>query len=340
MERVVAAKLLSIVVPAYNEGAVLDTFHARLMSVVEALNLACEVIYVNDGSTDPTLGILQRLKQDDPRIGVLDLSRNFGKEAAMTAGLHHASGDAVVVIDADLQDPPELIPEFVRVWQEEGVDVVYGQRSEREGESWLKRTTAALFYRTMQHFGQIRLPQNTGDFRLLDRRALDALKQLPEHHRFMKGLFTWIGFEQRAVPYRRAPRQAGATKWSYWRLWNFAIEGLTSYSVAPLQIASYLGIVVAFVSFVYGIFIIFKTLAYGDPVAGYPSLVVIVLFLGGVQLLFIGIIGEYLGRIFNETKQRPLYLIASFNPPSVDPAARSAVVSAVDSSPPRPLPSG
>lgn len=317
MEEFQVPRTVSVVVPAYNEQEVLEQFHTRLAAALDTLNLASEVVYVNDGSADETLRVLKELKQRDPRVAVVDLSRNFGKEAAMTAGLDHAVGDAVIVIDADLQDPPELIPEFVRVWQEEGADVVYGQRSVREGETWLKKATAALFYRAMQRFGRVKLPRDTGDFRLLSRRAVEALKQLPEHHRFMKGLFTWIGFDQRAVLYRRDSRFAGETKFNYWRLWNFALEGVTSYSVIPLHVASYLGVLIAAVAFLYGGVIIFKTLVYGDPVAGYPSLVVIVLFLGGVQLVFIGVLGEYIGRIFNETKRRPLYLVSSHEPSSI-----------------------
>ena len=312
-------KSLSVVVPAYNEQEVLPEFHQRLAKVLNGLDLNSEVVYVNDGSTDGTLLILGQLKLDDPRIAVLDLSRNFGKEAALTAGIHHAKGDAVVVIDADLQDPPELIPEFVRLWQHDSADVVYGQRTVRDGETWLKKLTASVFYRLMQRFGRVKIPRDTGDFRLMDRRAVDALNKLPEKHRFMKGLFTWIGFNQVAIPYRRDPRYAGATKVSYWRLWNFALEGVTSFTVAPLQVGSYLGIGIAFFTMIYGAYIVIKTLIFGDPVQGYPSLMVAVLFMGSLQLIFIGVIGEYLGRVFNETKQRPIYFVKKFEPSSMKP---------------------
>lgn len=297
-------------------------FHHRLSAVLAGLPYGFEIVYVNDGSKDTTLAVMQVLRRRDSSVAIVDLSRNFGKEVALTAGLDHASGDAIIIIiDADLQDPPELIPELVRGW-EEGYDNVYAQRSRRAGESWLKKATAHLFYRGMQRVGRVSLPLDTGDFRLLSRRALDALLELREQHRFMKGLFVWIGFAPKAVPYERDARFAGHGKWRLWALWNFAIEGLTSFTVGPLKLASYLGLCVAFIAVCYALFIIYKTLVYGDPVAGYPSLMVTILFLGAVQLIGIGILGEYLGRIFNETKQRPLYLIQSFAPSASTVALR------------------
>lgn len=308
-----AASLISIVVPAYNEQEVLTDFHLRLSAVLDTLPIACEIIYVNDGSQDNTLTIIDSLYQEDNRVALVDMSRNFGKEIALTAGLHKAQGDAVVVIDADLQDPPELIPELIREWQN-GYDVVYAKRSRREGESFIKKATAHGFYRIMQRMGHVKLPEDTGDFRLLSRRAVDALNTLTEHHRFMKGLFTWIGYKQKAVLYERDPRHAGQTKWNYWRLWNFAIEGITSFTIAPLKFASYSGLVIALGAMAYGIYFLIRTLLYGNPVPGYPSLIVIILFLGGVQLMFIGILGEYIGRIFTETKRRPLYFLNQYLP--------------------------
>jgi len=305
--------LLSVVVPLYNEEAVVSEFHERLAAVLARLELSTEIIYVNDGSTDGSLGLLLELRRHDQRIAIVDLSRNFGKELALTAGLDYAHGDAVVVIDADLQDPPELIPELVKGWKQ-GYEVVYAQRTSREGESLLKRITAALFYRLLERSMPTSVPRDTGDFRLLSRRALDATNSLRERHRLMKGLFAWIGFSQLRVPYRRDARYAGRSKWSYWKLWNLALEGLTSFTIAPLRLASYLGAAVALFAFVYAAWIIYKTLAYGDPVRGYPSLMVTILFLGGVQLLSLGVIGEYLGRIFNETKHRPLYLVNRYLP--------------------------
>jgi glycosyltransferase involved in cell wall biosynthesis len=300
--------LLSIVVPAYNEEAVLPEFHRRTAAVLDGLDLDAEVLYVNDGSKDRTLQVLRQLRAQDPRVGIVDLSRNFGKEIALTAGLDAARGDAVVVIDADLQDPPELIPELLRRWQE-GYDVVYAQRESRAGESMAKKATAYAFYRLIQRMSRVKIPADTGDFRLLSRRALDALKQLREQHRFMKGLFAWIGFPQIGVPYRRDPRFAGDTKWNYWRLWNFALDGITSFSIAPLKVASYLGLAIAAFAFFYALWIIAKTLLWGDPVPGFPTLIVVVLFLGGMQLMFLGVIGEYLGRMFDEAKRRPLYFL-------------------------------
>ena len=304
--------ILSIVIPAYNEEEVLPEFHRRLTSVLEEVEGASEILYVNDGSSDRTLEVLNDFK--DPRVWIIDLSRNFGKEIALSAGLDHARGEAVVVIDADLQDPPELIPKFIAKWQE-GYDVVYARRTARDGETFLKKATAKLFYRFIQGVSRVKIPEDTGDYRLLSRRAVEALKQLRETHRFMKGLFAWIGYPQIAVNYRRDPRFAGSTKWNYWHLWNFAIEGITSFTINPLKIASYLGLMTSIGAFTYALFVIYKTLAFGEPVQGYPTLMVVILFLGGVQLMSLGVIGEYLGRMFNETKQRPLYLINSFSPP-------------------------
>lgn len=300
--------LVSVVAPAYNEEETISEFHRQLSKVFEGMDCVLEVVYVNDGSDDRTLEILFDLQQQDSRITVIDLSRNFGKEIAMTAGLDHATGDAIVVIDTDLQDPPELIREMIKHWRF-GYDVVYAQRTARDGETWLKKSTAALFYRLIQRISRVRIPEDTGDYRLLSRRALEALKLLREQHRFMKGLFAWIGFNQKAVPYRRSPRFGGVTKWNYGKLWNLAIEGITSFTILPLKLATYLGIFVALFSFIYAGVVIYKTLAFGDPVQGYPSLMVVILFLGGVQLSAIGIIGEYLGRMFDETKGRPLYFI-------------------------------
>lgn len=303
----------SIVVPAYNEQEVLPEFHRRLCGVLAALERGSEIIYVNDGSRDNTLGVLQELRHGDPRVSIIDLSRNFGKELALTAGLDYARGAAAVVIDADLQDPPELIPELVKQWHA-GYDVVYAKRTERSGETWVKKLTAKLFYRVIRRVSEVAIPEDSGDFRLLSRRALDALKQLREQHRFMKGLFAWIGYPQQAVLYRRDARFAGTTKWNYWKLWTFALEGITSFTIAPLKIATYVGVFAALLAFLFAIFIVYKTLAYGDPVRGYPSLMVIVLFLGGIQLVALGVIGEYLGRMFTETKHRPLYLVKHLYP--------------------------
>jgi glycosyltransferase involved in cell wall biosynthesis len=301
---------LSVVVPCYNEMEVLPEFHRRLRAVMDAQGLAWEVVYVNDGSRDGTLPLMLALAAHDPRVALVNLSRNFGKEIALTAGLDHARGaEAVVVIDADLQDPPEVIPELIAAWRR-GFDVAYAQRSARHGETWLKKTTAAGFYRLMQRVGgRVELPADTGDFRLMSRRALDALLRLREQHRFMKGLFAWVGFPSVAVPYERAPRAAGTTKWNWWKLWNLSLEGITSFTLGPLKAASYLGLGVAVFAAIYMAQLLLRTVLFGNEVAGYPSLMAAVLFLGGVQMMMLGIIGEYLGRIFNETKGRPLYIV-------------------------------
>jgi len=310
---------LTVVVPAYNESEGLRDFHARLAAVLDGLQsgsapLETEVLYVDDGSRDDTWEVMRALRDADARVSTLRLSRNFGKELALTAGLDHVDADAAIVIDADLQDPPELIPTFVAHWRE-GYDVVYGTRATRAGESGFKKLTASTFYRVMERLSQTPIPRDTGDFRLLSRRALDALKQVRERQRFMKGLFTWVGYRQLAVVYDRDRRHAGETKWNYWRLWNFAIDGITSFSGAPLKLATYIGLVTAAFAFVFGLWVLAKALLFGDPVRGYPSLMVIVLFLGGVQLVALGVIGEYLGRLYVESKQRPLYLVDEYHPP-------------------------
>jgi len=299
---------LTVVVPAFNESSVLEAFHARLSAALTGLPLDCAVLYVDDGSSDGTWELIKQLGGQGLRVSGLRLSRNFGKEAAVTAGLDRADADAVILIDADLQDPPELIPELVAQWQA-GHDVVYATRTERAGETRLKRLTAAAFYRSMERLSDTPIPRDTGDFRLLSRRALDALRQLRERQRFMKGLFAWIGYRQASVRYQREPRQAGHTKWNYWRLMQLAIEGITSFSTAPLRLATWVGLCSSVLAFAYGIWVLGKALLYGDPVRGYPTLMLVVLFLGGVQLLALGVIGEYLGRNYAESKQRPLYFI-------------------------------
>ncbi len=299
---------LTVVVPAYNESAGLAAFHHRLQAALEALDLEWRVLYVDDGSRDATWAAIRALAAEDPRVDGLRLSRNFGKEIALSAGLDHADGDAVVVIDADLQDPPELIDDLVRAWRA-GHDVVYATRTARDGESRFKRFTAAAFYRIMERLSDTRLPRDTGDFRLLSRRAVLALRELRERQRFMKGLFSWIGYRQTGVPYRRQPRHSGRSRWSFWRLMNLAIEGITSFSVAPLRLATWIGLASALLAFSYGSWVLVKALIWGDPVHGYPSLALMILFLGGVQLMALGVIGEYLGRLYAESKQRPLYFV-------------------------------
>lgn len=306
---------LTVVVPAFNESTGLREFHARLTAVFDTLDLSCTILYVDDGSSDDTWELMESLRAGDARVATLKLSRNFGKELAMTAGLDAADADAVVVIDADLQDPPELIAQFVAAWRD-GFDVVYGTRSTRAGESGAKKFTSAAFYRVMEKLSATPLPRDTGDFRLMSRRALDALKKLRERQRFMKGLFAWVGFRQKSIVYERDARFAGSSKFNYWRLWNFAIEGITSFSTVPLRLATYVGLLTACAAFVFGVFVLVKAVFYGDAVRGYPTLLLVILFLGGVQLMALGMIGEYLGRLYMEAKQRPLFLIDESHPAS------------------------
>jgi len=309
--------MLTVVIAAFNEEAALPLLHVRLRTVLDGLDLRTRVLYIDDGSRDRTWDTLCRIAQDDPQVALLRLSRNFGKEAALTGGLDRVLEGAALVLDADGQDPPELIPEFVERWRE-GHDDVHGMRLEREGEGWLKRFSAHAFYRVIGHLSRTPIPRDTGDFRLLSRRALDALAQLRERGRFMKGLFAWVGYRQVALPYHRSPRLAGQSKFGFWKLWNFALDGITSFSTAPLRAATYLGLLTALVAFVFGIFTIAKTVLWGDPVRGYPSLAAIIVFLGGVQLIALGVIGEYLGRLYLEVKSRPLYLVDTWAPAAVD----------------------
>ncbi len=300
---------ISIVVPFYNEGEGVDHFYDALSPSLDKLaRFDFEVVCVDDGSTDNTLQKLTAIVEKDSRYQVIELSRNFGKEAALTAGLDIATGDAVIPIDADLQDPPELIPKMIEAWSN-GADVVLARRVDRSSDSFLKRKTAELFYCFHNRLSSIQIPENVGDFRLLDRIAVDALKQLPEQNRFMKGLFAWIGFKTAVVDYVRNPRAAGATKFSGWKLWNFALEGVTSFSSTPLKFWTYIGGLGALTSLLYASFIIMKVLVYGVDVPGYASTFVAVLFFGSVQLISIGMLGEYIGRIYIEAKNRPVYLV-------------------------------
>ena len=303
--------LLSVIVPCYNEEQVIGICHERIAAVTLALpDYLFEILYIDDGSSDQTRFLLHKLQQVDHRIRLIGLSRNFGKELALTAGLDNARGDAVIILDADLQDPPELIPELLRVWREQDADVVYGQRTSREGESRLKKTTAYLFYRVMNRIsGKVHIPRDTGDFRLMTRRAVEDLKRLRETHRFMKGLFAWIGYKQVAVPYVRERRAAGRTHWNYLSLWNLSLEGITGFSMLPLRFAGVCGLLISMASLAYACFIVIRTLVRGTDVPGFPSIIVMISFLSGIQLLSIGVLGEYIGRIFDETKNRPLYII-------------------------------
>jgi len=308
-----AACTLSVIVPLLNEQEVLPLLHQRLMAVLQGLEGGFEVVYVDDGSTDASPLVLRSLAQQHPEISLIRFSRNFGKEQAMSAGLQLARGAAVIIIDADLQHPPELIPQMLQAWRG-GVDVVNMKRRSRSDEAWIKREGAQLFYRIINSLSETPIPADVGDFRLLSRRAVDALNQLPERGRFMKGLFSWIGFPQLTLDYDVADRAAGQTKWKLRQLWRFAAEGITAFSIAPLKLASKVGLLSALIALGTGLYFLVRTMLFGDPVAGFPTLIVAILMLGGLQLIAIGVLGEYLGRLWLESKRRPLFLIQDYLP--------------------------
>lgn len=310
---------LSVVVPLFNEEEVLLAFHARLVDALASTSVSWEIVYVDDGSTDSTPQILRDLRGNRPELAVVRLSRNFGKEAAMSAGLRLARGDAVVVIDSDLQDPPELIAGMVGAWRQ-GADVVNMQRRSRAGETWFKKATARAFYVVINRLSEVPIPAQVGDYRLFSRRAVNALNSLPERSRFMKGLFAWIGYTQVTLTYDRHARVAGSTKWRYRKLWGFALLGITSFSIVPLKLATYAGVSSALSAFGYALHFLFQTWIDGEPVRGFPTLIVSILLIGGLQLMATGILGEYIGRMFIESKNRPLYLIADYRPAEGAPA--------------------
>ncbi|MGF1590624.1 MAG: glycosyltransferase family 2 protein [Pleurocapsa sp.] len=299
---------ISVIIPLYNESESIEYLFARLTPVLDLLNTNYEIICINDGSQDDTLKRLIEINLKDSRVKIVNLSRNFGKEIALTAGIDYASGSAVIPIDADLQDPPELIGKLIDKWRE-GYDVVYATRRSRQGETWLKRISAQAFYQTIGKMSHVPIPANTGDFRLLDRRVVEAIKKLPERTRFMKGLFAWVGYKQTSVLFDREPRYSGQTTWSYWKLWNFALDGIISFSFLPLKVWSYVGVTISFISLLYALMLVIRTLTFGVDVPGYASLMVAILFLGGIQLITLGVLGEYLGRVYEEVKGRPLYLV-------------------------------
>lgn len=293
----------------YNEEDALATFFDVVQPVLQSSGMDYEIVCVDDGSRDGTFDLLCDQAANEPTVRAIRLSRNFGKEAALTAGIDHVCGDVVVPMDVDLQDPPDLLPTFIDEW-EAGYDVVFGVRSDRSRDSWLKRLTSKWFYGAYNRVADRPVPANAGDFRLMDRSVIDAVRELRERNRFMKGLFNWVGFNQKAVPYARPERVAGTTKWKYWKLWNFALDGITASTTAPLRLWTYVGVVTAALAFVYGGFIVGRTLIQGVDVPGYASLFTSVLFLGGLQLISLGTIGEYIGRIHMEVKQRPIYIVA------------------------------
>jgi polyisoprenyl-phosphate glycosyltransferase len=306
---------VSVVVPCYNESDGLHHFHDRLCSALRRRSLSVEIIYVNDGSVDNTADIIASLRSADARVGDIELSRNFGKEAALTAGIDHARGDAVIVIDADLQDPPECIPDMLDAWRR-GYDVVAMKRGDRSTDTLFKRVSASWFYRILSTLSDVRIPENVGDFRLLSRRAVDAIKAMPERSRYMKGLFAWVGFKTIEIEYKRDPRFIGDSKWPLFKLIGLALDGITSFSIAPLRLASLAGASVAIFALLYAAFVLAKTLLFGDSVAGFPTLIVMISFLGGAQLMAIGLLGEYVGRLLVESKQRPLYFVDTVELPA------------------------
>ncbi|MBO4531391.1 MAG: glycosyltransferase family 2 protein [Paludibacteraceae bacterium] len=303
-------KKISILVPCHNEQENIEKLYDALVESIANINgYQWEIVFVDDGSFDDTLSRIKQLRERDERVCFISLSRNFGKENAMLAGFDHITGDAVIIMDADLQHPPHLMAEMIAEW-ESGYDDVYAERLNRGKESWLRRKLSMLYYRLLQRMAKVDVLPNVGDFRLLDRKCIDSLKKLRETQRYTKGLYCWIGFKKKKISFQQADREKGKSSFSYHRLFNLAIEGITSYTTAPLRISTVVGIVVSLVAFIYMCYVLVKTILYGEPVQGYPTLVILILFLGGVQLLSLGIIGEYLGRVFHETKNRPVYLIS------------------------------
>ena len=306
-------KKITIIIPAYNEEESLPPLYERLEKLMHSMeHYEFEILFVNDGSKDNTINLIKEYREKDNRISYVDFSRNFGKEIAMIAGLDYATGDCVIFMDADLQDPPELIPELVKYW-EEGYDDVYAKRSSRKGETWLKKFTSKMYYRVLQHLTSVPIQEDTGDFRLLDRRCVNALKKMRESQRNSKSMFSWIGYKKKEVLYDRDPRIAGKTKWNYKKLVDLAIDGITSFTTSPLRISTYISIPTFVVLFIYFVYVIAKCIVTSTMIQAYQAIILLILFFSGVQILLIGIIGEYLGRIFNESKNRPLYLVNEYN---------------------------
>ena len=316
--------MISIVCPFYNEEQSVGALFSRLIPALDRLGESYEVVCVNDGSRDGTLEALLAMRAMRPHVRVIDLSRNFGKEAALTAGIDAARGDAVIPIDADLQDTPELIVRLVHEWKR-GFEVVLAKRADRRADSLAKRLAALLFYKVHNAISEPEIPENVGDFRLMDRKVVDAIKRLPERRRFMKGIFAWVGFRSTTIEYVRDARVAGQSRFSAWKLWNLALEGLTSFSTAPLRVWTYLGLVVASLAFVYAAFIIMRTVIHGIDVPGYASLLAVTLFLGGIQLIGLGVLGEYLGRVYSEAKQRPIYIVRDAHEGSKAPRGEAQI---------------
>ena len=306
-------KKISIIIPAYNEEESLPFLYDRLIKIIDNIkHYEFEVLFINDGSKDNTLDIIKYLRNKDKRVGYVNLSRNFGKEIAMLAGLDYSKGNAVIFMDADLQDPPELIPELIKYW-EEGYDDVYAKRKSRNGETFIKKLTSKMYYKVLQHLTKVEIQQDTGDFRLLDRRCVNALKKLRESQRCSKSMFSWIGYNKKEVLFDRDARIAGKTKWNYKKLLDLAIDGITSFTTTPLRLSTYIAIPTFLILGIYFIYVIAKTFVVHEPIQAFQAIILLILFFSGIQILLFGIVGEYLGRIFNETKNRPLYLVDEYN---------------------------
>ena len=306
-------KKITVIIPAYNEEESLPLLYERMKELMKNMsNYEFEILFVNDGSKDKTIEIIKKMREEDKRICYVDFSRNFGKEIAMIAGLDYATGDCVIFMDADLQDPPELIPELVKYW-EEGYDDVYAKRRSRKGETWLKKFTSKMYYKVLQHLTNVEIQRDTGDFRLLDRRCVNALKKLRESQRNTKSMFSWIGYKKKEVLYDRDPRVAGSTKWNYGKLVDLAIDGITSFTTSPLRLSTFIAIPTFILLFIYFIYVIAKCIIIHQAIQAFQAIILLILFFSGVQILLFGIVGEYLGRIFNETKNRPLYLVNEYN---------------------------
>ena len=306
-------KKISIIIPAYNEEETIPYLYERLNKLMNSIeNYTFEVLFINDGSKDTTLAKIKELRQKDERINYVDFSRNFGKEIAMIAGIDYVTGDCAIFMDADLQDPPELIPELIKYW-EEGYDDVYARRKSRKGETWLKKFTSKMYYRVLQHLTKVEIQRDTGDFRLLDRRCINALRKLRESQRNTKSMFSWIGYNKKEVLYDREPRIAGSTKWNYIKLMDLAIDGITSFTTSPLRLSTFIAIPTFALLFAYFVYVIAKCFVVKQAIQAYQAIILLILFFAGVQILLFGIVGEYLGRIFKETKNRPLYLVNEYN---------------------------
>jgi len=302
--------IISVICPCYNEEKNLEQFYKSLKKVLIEINKSYEILFINDGSSDESLNILKKLKLENSSIRIINLSRNFGKEAALTAGLDRALGEAIIPIDTDFQDPPYLITKFIQKW-EEGYNVVLAKRIDRSSDTIFKSLSAKLFYKFHNKISDINVPEDVGDYRLISRKVLNAIKLLPENQRFMKGIFSWVGFKTTTIEYKRESRHAGKSTFNVWKLWNLALEAITSFSTVPLKVWTYIGFFISFLSLSYGLFIITRTLIFGIDVPGYASLIVVILFLGGIQLIGIGVLGEYIGRIYLESKNRPVYIVES-----------------------------